>query len=80
MLPKIFRSKEREAPMAKNRQEPNVVEIEAAAKALVEWQFPTRARAWESLPETMKEKFREAARRALNAALNAEKARALLVS
>jgi hypothetical protein len=66
--------------MADRRQEPSLVEVEAAAQALVEWQFPTREQPWESLPEGMKDKFREAARRALNAASKAEAARRLAVS
>ena len=46
---------------------PSRDEVEAAAKAYAEWQFPKMA--WDDLREGMKNKFREGARKALEAAM-----------
>lgn len=47
-------------------REPTTEEIEAAAKAWLEWQFPGRP--WEDAVEAMKQKFRDGATEALRAA------------
>lgn len=46
--------------------EPTELQIEAAAKAWMAWQFPGRA--WEDAVPAMKDKFRDGARIALRAA------------
>lgn len=51
--------------------EPEEIEIEAAARAYLEWQF--KGRRWDSASSSMKEKFREGARVALRAAAVAVK-------
>jgi len=66
--------------MATHRHEPCDDEIEAAARAIVEWQFPKRESPWEAIPEEMKNKFRDAARRALEAAHVVATAKRLAVS
>lgn len=51
--------------------EPTPLQIEAAARAWMTWQFPGRA--WEDAIPAMKDKFRDGARRALLAAAIVER-------
>ncbi len=53
--------------------QPSSEEVERAAQAWQEWQFPGRD--WSTAPETMKAKFREGARLSLIAALSASSLR-----
>lgn len=46
--------------------EPTMLQVEAAARAWMTWQFPGRD--WEDAVPEMKDKFRDGARRALQAA------------
>lgn len=53
-------------PHSATHAEPSADQIERAAKAWQEWQFPGRD--WDTAPEAMKTKFREGARLSLIAA------------
>jgi len=55
--------------MMSSSYEPTEVEIEAAARAWLDWQFPGRY--WNTATQAMKDKFREGAKVVLQAAGNA---------